>query len=331
VRLSGPRISSAGRGGAVSVLWDHIYGEALGVLGLFSGVRSSPRSKRLEQTRSVYFSWPDERDKARKWVETQARGGREVYHCGHLLTGKRRIKENAAPLSTLYVDGDGAIAPEELPEPTAIVESSPGKEQLYWRLSHPLPPRIGEAFNRRLSYAMRADRSGWDLTQLLRVPGTRNFKYARAPAVKLLAVHGTSYVPEELSRTLPSAAKETRAGASHRAERPQHEGIAPTLDRLSPRMRGLILNGNRGEYQSRSEADMAAALALFGAGYTEGEVWAVLSDPSNGISEKFREKGRHGEHYLSITIAKAQAVAQASPRQGRHRVYARREGVVRRG
>ncbi len=81
-------------------------------------------------------------------------------------------------------------------------------------------------------------------------------------------------------------------------------------------MQDLIRYGNHSEYECRSRADFAACIALFGAGYSAGEVWAVMTDSTNGISEKFVEKGRHGERYLGLTISKAQAVAKS----GRHRI-----------
>lgn len=66
------------------------------------------------------------------------------------------------------------------------------------------------------------------------------------------------------------------------------------LDWLSARMRALISLGNTAAgkpYKTRSEADFAAAIAMFGAGFEEEAIYAVLSDPSNGISVKYREKG----------------------------------------
>jgi len=75
-------------------------------------------------------------------------------------------------------------------------------------------------------------------------------------------------------------------------------------------MQDLIRFGNRGEYQSRSEADMAACVAMLGVGYDVSEVWSVMTDPTNGISGKFFEKGHQGERYLQLTISKAQAVAK---------------------
>ena len=314
-------------------LWRHIYDEQVGAVGLFSGTRPEPGSKRLESTRQAYFAWPAQEERTRAWIECEAAALRETYHCGHLLTDRRRIKENAAPLSALYVDGDGAQVRPGMPSPTAVVESSPGREQFYWGLSRPVAPEVGERLNRRLALAMGADKSGWDLTQLLRPPTTPNHKYADAPLVRVLELKDERHCPDELDRLLPLPEDEPKGAGSHR---PEKVGPAPNLSRLPLRMQNLIYSGNRGEYPCRSRADMAACVAMFAAGYSEAEVWAAMSDPANGISEKFLEKGRHGERYLALTIGKARVRAQASPRVGalrlgRGKVYARREGVIQRG
>ncbi len=306
-------------------LWSHIYGEQSGILGLFSGMRPEPLSKRLEDERSAYFAWPDERERARRWIVREAfTKGRETYHCAHRLTSRRRVKDNAAPLLSLYVDGDGAKVTEHLPRPSAVVESSPEREQFYWSLTQPLSPEAAEQLNRRLAYALGADKSGWDLTQLLRIPGTPNFKYESTPIVRLLELTDARHDPAELDKLLPQLPQQEPKGA--RSRRPEGVGPAVHLWRLSQKMQDLIRYGNRGEYGCRSRADMAACMAMFGAGYSEAEVWAVMTDPTNGISEKFLEKGKHGEQYLALTIGKAKAQAQASPRLSK--VYARRKGVV---
>jgi len=67
-----------------------------------------------------------------------------------------------------------------------------------------------------------------------------------------------------------------------------------------------------GHYASRSEADFAACLGMFAAGFGEAEVWADMTDPTHGISEKFHEKRWGGERYLSLTIGKAAAKSRAS-------------------
>lgn len=114
----------------------------------------------------------------------------------------------------------------------------------------------------------------------------------------------------ELDLALPETAGPPTAQP---AGRPPGTGSrAPDLSRLTRRMRSLILSGNGAisdPYPSRSEADFAVCIAMFGAGYEEADVWAMMADPANAVSEKYREKGRHGEAYLARTIAKAREVA----------------------
>jgi hypothetical protein len=183
-------------------LWDHLFADQRGYLALFSGVRGTDPRKLLACAER-YFFWPDEAGSAVESALAESNKGRESYFCAHLLTEKRRIKENAAPLRALYVDGDGAYPGDGLPQPTAIIESSPGRLQMWWRLDSDVPPETGEDLNRRLAYAMRADKGGWDLTQLMRLPGTKNHKYPERPTVRFIGVEEESYSPAEIDRVLP--------------------------------------------------------------------------------------------------------------------------------
>lgn len=314
--------------GGMRVFWQHLYGDLSGIVALFVGDRTEPGPGKLTNHRSAYFQYPEEIDGAEQFCLRHSYEEREIYFCAHLLDHRRRIKANAAPLLALYADGDGAIVENGIPEPTAVVESSSGREQFYWRLTSPMPPQEAELLNRRLAYAMGADESGWDLTQLLRVPGTLNHKYPEAPVVKVVTLREKRYDPEELNATLPPL-PEGKPKSADRSRKPRRLIQDVDLSRLSARMRDLILHGNRREYLSRSEADFAACVAMFGAGYTEAEVWAVMTDPANGISEKFFEKGRHGERYLALTIGKARALAGPPriKRRGSIRVGAPRVGA----
>lgn len=295
-------------------LWKSLYGDcgADRYVGLFCGVRPAPGAGKLLDPRPAYFEYPRQAREAEAWCLRRSAEGREAYFCAHLLTARRRTKGHTAPVLALWADADGSALPVGAPEPTAVVESSPGRRHLFWRLSRPLRPCDAEAFNRRLSWAVGADPSGWDLGQLLRPPGTRNHKYRPAPPVRLLELTGDRYHPRELELALPEA--EARAPTS-RSRRPAGSGATPDLSRLSGRMGALIWRGNGGAgkpYPSRSEADFAVCTAMFAVGYTEAEAWAVMTHPAHGISEKYLEKGRHGDAYLSLTIGKARALARSA-------------------
>lgn len=286
-------------------LWESLFGGSPGgYLGLFSALRPASGAG-LSDCRSAYFEYPSWLREAEEWCLARSAEGRETYFCAHLLTKRRRIQEHAAPVLSLWADADGSCLPDHVPEPSAVVETSPGRRHLFWRLDRPLPPREAEVLNRRLSRAIGADPSGWDLGQLLRSPGTQNRKYRPAPPVRLLKLTGDSYHPRELDLALPL---EELREAMPRSKRPTPVHGAPDLTQLSARTRRLVERGNSGEYRSRSEADFAVCLAMFGAGYSETDVWAVMTEPINGIAAKYLEKGRHGNAYLSLTIGKARAL-----------------------
>jgi hypothetical protein len=67
-----------------------------------------------------------------------------------------------------------------LVEPSMVIESSPRRFQALWRLEEDTDPDVAEELSRRIAYFHEADgcdKTGWDLTQLLRVPLSYNHKY----------------------------------------------------------------------------------------------------------------------------------------------------------
>ena len=128
------------KNGSMRVLWQHLYGDLSGIVALFAGDRTEPGSGKLTNHRSAYFWYPEEIDGAEQFCLRHCSEEREVYFGAHLLIRRRRIKANAAPLSALYADGDGAKVGNGIPEPTAVVQSSPGREQYFWGLASPVPP-----------------------------------------------------------------------------------------------------------------------------------------------------------------------------------------------
>ncbi len=169
-------------------LWRHLFGETRGFLCLLLGQRAGSR---LVAVHERYFRWPDEAWDAWHHAQAADQGEREVYFCAHLLAARGRRKESALTISALWCEVDhplGAEWPDALPLPTAQVQSSPGRWHPYWRLTHPVPPQQAEALNRALARSLGADPSGCDLTQVLRVPGTRNHKYPERPVVRLVTL-----------------------------------------------------------------------------------------------------------------------------------------------
>lgn len=258
-------------------LWRHLFGGERGRLHLFTGTRGGDG---LEDVREAHFNYPKAADAAAKWALEKSEEGREVYFCAHLLTAPKRIKENAAAVHALWGDLDGAAAPNGDLKPTAVVESSPGRFHAYWRLTDSIPPRDAEALNKRLGGEIGADPSGFDLTQLLRVPGTANRKYPEDPVVRLLELDGgRSYSPADLDARLPSPSVE--APPPSEPSEAQHKGGEPPV-RLGHGAMKLWL----GEETKRKEdgtIDRSATLlqlarALAWAGAPRGAIAAALRE-----------------------------------------------------
>jgi hypothetical protein len=303
-----------------ALLLDTLFTDLTGCLGIFSsvpGARKPIGSIELRSLTGAYFDYPTGRDEALAWAEQTAATGKELHLCPHLLTARRRIKENAAPVKALWADADEAELPEGFPLPTVCVQSSPGKRHLYWALRRVLEPEAAEALSRRLTHTIKADTGGWALTSLFRLPGTNNLKYPGEACVDMVAYDGSNvYHPREIEQYLEEEEKELIPIGEIPVAAVTGEKRLLTIDdlhRLSPRMQSLISLGNEAAgkpYETRSEADFAVAIAMFGAGFAEEAIWAVLSDPANGISAKHQEKGRHGNRYLKTTIDEARKRAQ---------------------
>ncbi len=75
---------------------------------------------------------------------------------------------------------------------------------------------------------------------------------------------------------------------------------------LGPRTLAHLNSTGANGYPSPSEADAAAAAALIASGHTEGEALALLLDSPRG-QDALARKGRHGDAYLSRTVAHAAA------------------------
>jgi hypothetical protein len=147
-----------------------------------------------------HTEWPNDAAIGRR-IDSSLRDGEDLYYSVAMFSQRGRRYEDVLPSGWLWADLD-EVHPTEAARigllPTVAVESSPGRYQALWELDHYLRPTQLEKLNRGLSYALNADRSGWDLTQVLRIPGTRNFKYPKAPLVRCLWANDMVYDPREV-------------------------------------------------------------------------------------------------------------------------------------
>ena len=169
------------------------------------------RDRRFE-----YFGKRSERKIARAVKELTQRGG-DIYWCPNIFTTPRRVRDGVTGGRFLYADLD-TVDPHEIDpslKPTVAWKSSQGRFQALWKLEESLPADRLEELNRRLSYALGADKSGWDLTQYLRIPGTLNHKYDPPQPGQLLWATGPTYQAEMLETLVPSVTETADAAKAH--------------------------------------------------------------------------------------------------------------------
>lgn len=133
-----------------------------------------------------------------------------VYFGVNLLSIPRRKKENAIPQAVLWADLDTCKPSQVEVPPQLVIESSEGRYHGVWFLQETLDPLVAENLSKRIAYKyhnLGADLSGWDLTQILRVPTTYNWKYDPPQEVILTALLPTK-LPVEVFSNLPAVESE---------------------------------------------------------------------------------------------------------------------------
>lgn len=157
------------------------------------------------------FHWPS--DQSAILDHLKLHGSDDLYFTPNTFTGESRVAQLTGEETCLYADLDEVDPRLEIdPEikPTIAWQSSPGRFQAVWLLRSAY---IGASemggLNHRLTAMIGADPSGWDTTQLLRVPGRPNFKFGYkdekdnpAPG-ELLWVTNKKYRPQYFERILP--------------------------------------------------------------------------------------------------------------------------------
>lgn len=177
-----PKLAKESRSTARIKFFELVFQDNEGLLCIGTTEPLAPRAT-YKQT---FWEWPRQVIDLENYI-LRVEKDRNVYFGINLLSRRERKKEYCLPTDLVWADLD-EIDPMSLKIPPPIViESSRGRYQAIWRLSTQLPPYQAEDYSRRIAYSTGADLSGWDLTQLLRVPFTVNFKYEPRHDVTLIA------------------------------------------------------------------------------------------------------------------------------------------------
>lgn len=123
---------------------------------------------------------------------------KNLWFCVNILDKKERRKEDTKVHNIVWADLDTCDPKDVSPPPNVVIRSSPERYQALWKLDQNVAPEIAEDYSKRIAYKYNqngADPSGWDLTQLLRVPFTKNFKYEDEPLVIVLPDINNDLIP----------------------------------------------------------------------------------------------------------------------------------------
>jgi hypothetical protein len=137
------------------------------------------------------------------WLAYENASGMNIYVAANpLLPGSRkRTKESIAEVRYLHLDidfdGEAGLtalrASDDVPTPTAILGTSPGKYQVLWRV-YGFDFEQQEAMLKQLAIAFGGDPACTDRNRVLRLPGFHNRKYVPAHAVTVEYPCGVSAI-----------------------------------------------------------------------------------------------------------------------------------------
>lgn len=228
-----------------------------------------------------WFYWPTERVTVSNFIDSVATT-HNVWFGVCLFDKEKRAREFAMPATFAWADLDEVDPTSIRPAPTCVLESSEGRYQAFWRIGgDAIPAAVAQDYSRRLAYSTGADKSGWDIEQLLRVPWTLNFKYDPAPQVQLLAILEDTYDATEFDKITPVLDLDTDETVEQ--EYPKSEEL-PSLDETLAHYKAL---GRIDEEFARlysvapdSNADWSRILwrfinKCFSMGMNESEVYVV--------------------------------------------------------
>ena len=198
---------------------------------------------------------------------------------------RARTKEDVHSIRHLYLDLDhdaerslAAVVQSNLvPQPNAVIATSPGKFQLVWRVEG-FPQEQAEAILRAMARKFGGDPATTDSTRVLRLPGFVNRKYDSLFTVTAEIRNDKRYTPHDFRlRTDPAE-----------------------LDHRLTRTTGSRQSSSTRQPLSQSEHDWAYAKRSLAKGVPAEEVVRQIA--------AFRAHDKHNpEDYARRTVSKAQA------------------------
>lgn len=156
-----------------------------------------PALPREESWRDKPFRWPEDAARIEEFISQEGASkdvywSWQVYKSGKPTRGHRSVRSDdniLAPITVLGVDADYAPVMQFSVPCSVSWESSPHRYHGLWFMESGMDIAEARRLSKKLSYDNKCDKSGWDLSQVLRVPGTRNYKYGHGVRVGAAIMH----------------------------------------------------------------------------------------------------------------------------------------------
>lgn len=289
-----------------------IFGDAEGFI--FFGWRNDEG----ELNQSKFVEYPAGINLAVRIVK--AHQHEDLYFSPMLYSVPRRKKASVKATPVVYADTDGFDPSRFLVKPSINVESSEGHTHSYWVLDRgDYAPSDVSRVARAIALAhderdedgnkIGVDPGGWDLTQLLRVPGTVNQKVERrkdgedAWPVSVRDFSGEVYSLEDLASAYDPenvAAVDIHVASSMPTVIPDPIDVLPRMSNVR-RLRDLYSK------EPDHDQDWSDTLYLFVSemlreGFTPAE---ILSVGWNAACNKYRRDGRKKSDFWEYDITRA--------------------------
>jgi archaellum biogenesis ATPase FlaH len=227
---------------------------------------------------------------------------KDVYWCPHGFSKPRRLEQNAEIPKMLWADLD-AVDPRDLIDlklmPTIAWESSPKRYCGIWYIDTFMTKELNQA----LTYHIKADKGGWDITQVLRVPGTKNYKYEDAPKVKLMWDDGEEYKTSHIERMLPKEKPKSTKATDAAGIYKKYEKKFSTFVRREL-IKGKPVPGKRSEVIWKLVHEIIEAGASRDEAFEllRGSPWNKFKQRRDGDKQLRREIDKAIDQHLSVSV-----------------------------
>ncbi len=224
-----------------------------------------------------------------QWLTDRNQAGFDIYIGMNTLKERAysRTKRDISEIRHVYLDLDygGSEAlkaiqnSEEVPKPNFVLDTSPGKHQVVWKVEG-ATPQEAEDLQQRMAHEFGADIAATDASRVLRLPGFANRKYGNQCAVRVTKHSDKTYNLRDF-KIASGPAKGDR-----------------TPEQKPPRL------GGPRETLTQSERDWAYAKRALARGDNPEEIIRRIAD--------YRADEKHDpEYYARLTVSKAQSALQA--------------------